>query len=402
MTYRISELMEDFQEQMPWETEPAPLSMERIRQRTLAQVQMPSRKRMGGGKLMKLLAAAAVLSALTMTAGAAEQVWGLRDWFRTALNQQAKEDVEFAEQWGLDVQYRDYVGADQLALLEEHGRVVNQSVTDGDTTMTLVAYYGDEYVMNLYLRVEAPEGTVLPDDVWYCFEETPWVYGGYEGPVGIPEGYAVGEGYIPDLQPLPDEDPQDNRKDFCFQLNHYPTVQRVNGVPQTQWSFTDEVPKTFTAKGLFMKREEGDWERLLFGHFQFDITNAHEVKRLEVPVEGLNYGGHIEYEWSHPSGFSEEVNYDYTVEPISLTISPFTMVTQCRSTCTDPQMLMSVEAEIVMKDGTSVSIQRYIGGESKDGFCHDVEMFSTPVNVEEIDYIFIGRQGNSEVYKVYP
>ncbi len=390
MKLNIADLLDDYREEGLITEEPTPLSLDRIRQRTM-DVVAPRKKHPLRRTLPGLLAAALIISMLSITALAGERALTVSDWFRPALNQSPQEDAAFAQDLELDGLWPSTITGGRLSAIEEHGKIINQSLTQNGTTITLAALYGDEYILNLYFRVEAPEGTVLPDGLDYAFGNGVHLTlsGAPHGVVLVPEGYAISENYLLDLKALPDEDPTDNRKDFLLELHHGQYEQRRNGVLQKQWTFSDQVSKTFTIAGLYHELDNGSFETILTGDFSFDITNAHEVARREIAVTSCTYS----LSWD---------SFCCTIEPVSLTLSPFTAVVESRTISSAQDHSIPMEFRIVLKDGTTERHWKQISLDNEPGFSREVMVFTNPIDLAQIDHILVGDPDYGDIIHKVP
>ena len=90
MKRRISDLLDGYQDSSVELTCGTPLSSERIRELTMSKIQYKEKKTKRLG--FRLLAVAAMIATMVVTAVAAEAVFGAGDWFRQILNIQ-KEQV---------------------------------------------------------------------------------------------------------------------------------------------------------------------------------------------------------------------------------------------------------------------------------------------------------------------
>ncbi len=409
MKMRISDLLDGYREDALITGEATPLSLKRIEKMTMGAIK-PQKKHPIRRFVPKVLAAAAMISMLTVTAIAEEREWKVSDWFRPAVAQQLQEKEKLdqlhdQEQWQQETIWKQTVNESHLKVIDEHGKIVNQSVTQNGATVTLLALYGDEYVLNLYFRVEAPEGTVLPDGLKYRFAK------GTFTAVRPPPGYDRDWGGSNVPEAIPDEDPTDNVKDFILSLKH--GRDGSENPAMKQWNFHDDVPKTVVLPGFYIKtgyekvdyRYKDTYERLFLGPFEFDITNTHEVKRKEIDVTGCEYSGHVQTAW-HPGKEIYEFDYTYTVTPTRLTVSPFTAEIELLHSTSGDYQYAIVDFQIVMKDGTTHTYGEfggYVCCESGDGWAKNVVRFTTPIDPEQIDYILIGNLEHGDtIHKVKP
>ena len=224
MKRRISDML-DHMTVEPVEFEPStPLSSQRIKELTMTKINQKEKKSRRIG--VKVLALAAAISMLGVTAFAAEEIFGAGDFFRSILGLQLQESRDHARENALDVTYAESISEDQIEVVNELGQVYEeQSFTDQGTTMTMTAAYADENIVHMYLKLEAPEGTVLPDDILYTFCDWNSLRRNDENEYRL---FSVGEdapydsiGFTSDcITVLPDSDPTDNKKEFLVTLTN--------------------------------------------------------------------------------------------------------------------------------------------------------------------------------------
>ena len=425
MKRKISDMLDGYSDQSIELTHGTPLSSERIKELTMRKIEYKERKNKRIG--FRLLAAVAVIATLAVTAVAAEAVFGAGDWFRQILNLQLEEDEHRTE--GTDVTVQETVSQDQIEIVNQLGKVFEeQSQTDRGTTVTMHAAYGDAHILHLYFTVEAPEGTVLPDDILYTFHDGNARYSEEE------------ERYIPmtadedapyqtisqqvDVEALPDEDPGDNRKDFHVV---------INGQAGTECKFNDGYSKYFNIWGIYQQvvnanGDEDGYELLAPGSFSFDVglTGEPEVISLK-DAEGFVYGGEKSRTWTHDSPcltacqedltgetdpdsglpiHSESWNYQVTVK--KLTVSSMGVESHVEYTCDDRWKGFGLNFQVIMKDGTSPVTGRY--GSMSDrpmeedggiGESWRVSYFNVPIDLKEVDYILIGDEELGQTMKLY-
>lgn len=420
MKRRISDIMDGFRDEAVELESSTPLSSVRIKELTMSKINQKkekTRKRI----IFKVLVAAAAISLLTMTAFAAEQVFGAGDWFRGILNERLKEDKQVVQENHLDLSIQDTIHEEQIEVVNELGqnfRPVTQS-SEG-TTMTLAAAYADENAIHLYFQAEAPEGTVLPDGILYQFydynkdfdEEGLW----HVLELAEDAPYAL-SGYFSEIEALPDTNPTDNKKDF------HVTITSQSGM---EMKFNDGVPKYYNITGIYERVVDADGDEdgfalLAPGEFTFDIGIVNDAKVVELDVEGLTYGGHKIETWTHDSPCMElceavltgetdpetglpvhSESWDYTVTAKRLTLSPLSADWECAYTTSDKHIGQELKFQIVMKDGTNPRL--FSGGgthNEEEGWSSGTVFFSTPIDLDEVDYILLGDVELGSTYKVY-
>lgn len=387
MKRTVSDLLDGYRDNTVELELSAPLSSQRIKELTMSKVKKTHKVRRFG---VRLLVVAAVISALTMTAFAAETIFNAGDIIRNL--------------------FREDISDSQAEVMNELGGSFQpQTITSEGTTMTLAAAYGDANTVYLYFQVEGPEGTVLPDGIIYDFYD----YSNWdEDVIEIPDGERYDEihGVFIDIEPMPDEDPGDNRKDF------YVTMSAQTG---QKAKFNDGVSKLYNITGLYeqvvnVDQDEDGYERLIPGSFTFDIGLVNEIEMVELDVKGLTYGGSKSRTWIcgyetcgelceglETNGREHTEYWDYSVTAKSLKISPLSAEWECEYEVSDKRRSCAMEFQIVMKDGTSPGMYGVPGGGYSDTRSFGICNFTTPINLSEIDYILIGDPEVGQTHKVY-
>ena len=240
MKRKISDLMDHYRGELPELQMDTPLSSQRIKELTMGKITKCEKK--GKRIVFRILVAAAMIATLTITAFASEEWFDAGSWFREVLNLQLEEDQINAEGTGISVSEGE-VSSGTLTVINQLAQGFRpQTQTSEGTTVTLQAAYGADYMLHLLFHVEAPEGTVLPDDILYEF------YDGNDPNPANRDTLIPGEGapyeHISrqmELEALPDENPTDNIKDFYV---------RVSGQMGTECKFNDGYSKYFIITGM--------------------------------------------------------------------------------------------------------------------------------------------------------
>lgn len=387
MKRTVSDLLDSYRDDTVELELRAPLSSQRIKELTMSKVKKIHKVRRFG---VRLLVAAAIISALTMTAFAAETIFNAGDIIRSL--------------------FRGDINDSQVEVMNELGGSFQpQTVTSEGTTMTLAAAYGDTNTLYLYFQVEGPEGTVLPDGIiydFYDYNDENW------NVVEIPKGERYDEinGVFIDIEPLPDDDPEDNRKEF------YVTMSAQMG---QKAKFNDGVSKLYNITGIYeqvvdVDQDEDGYQRLVPGSFTFDIGLVNEIEMVELDVKGLTYGGSKSRTWTcgfevcgesceglETNGREHTEYWDYSVTAKSLKISPLSAEWECEYEISDKQRSCELEFQIFMKDGTSPGMYGVPGGGYNDTRSFGASNFTTPIDLSEIDYILIGDPEVGQTHKVY-
>lgn len=396
MKRKISDILDIYQDDSVVLAVDTPLSSRRIKELTMSRVKA---KRNVRHKVIRLVAVAAIISILTVTTLAAEQIFNVGDIVRNLFDKNLPENqVEVMNQLG--------------------GSFQPQTITSEGTTITLAAAYGDDHVLYAYLQVTAPDGAVLPDDIHYIFydpnarnhqakygDEDYWEH--IQIPVGNPYQYI--NGYVVNVAPLTDEDPGDNYKEFLL------TVSAQNG---QKARFNDGITKYLNIMGVYeqidnVNGDEDGYVLLAPGSFSFDVGIVNQAEQIELDVAGLTYGGNASRTWI--CGFAEcgsfceglETNgrehteyWNYSVTVRKLVISPLSAEWEIDYTTDKWGLMLGLDFAVVMKDGSRVEMVTTAmrdGGSNSQG----IYRFETPVDLEQVDYILIGDESIENIHIVY-
>lgn len=387
----------------------------------MKQIEQTEKKQTRGGRILfKILAAAAIISLTTVTVSAAEYIFGAGDWFRGRMNDQLQKDMAFVQEEGLNMTVQETVSQGQVEVANALGQnFKEQSITSNGMTMTMKAAYGDAYMLHLYLQVEAPEGTVLPDGIIYEFRDRNDMDHDFVT-VGEDAPYDSLRTNVREITAMPDNDPSDNKKDFTIVLSNQYIPERIQDEPGTECldRLNDGVSKYLNITGIYeqvvnMYGDDDGYIPFATGEFTFDIGLINEAETVEIDVAGKDYGGHVVRRWSHPD--SPEVHFDwcppydendvhteewdYTVTPLELKISPLSAHYQVGYTCSDSKMSYGLAFKIVMKDGTSPMMKDQ-GGFIGEDWTAALLAFTNPLDLDQVDYILIGDPNVGEPVKV--
>ena len=132
------------------------------------------------------------------------------------------------------------------------------AVTENGATITPLAVIADENIYYVRLRVEAPEGTALPD-----LDGDTQGYYQLKASLDVPEGAYTDFSYNVLKTVLADDDPADNRKEFV--LSFY----ALEG--ETDVKFNDKVSKTLSVSGLWIQSPDKEYTPIFTGDFVFDF-----------------------------------------------------------------------------------------------------------------------------------
>lgn len=362
----------------------APLSARRIKGKTMKRI---AKKNTVGFKwISRAAAVAAVIAAMTVTVFAAD----------TVLN----EGKLFGGYFGTSLSDK------QIELIDDIGRTFGESVTSNGTTITPIRAVADSGHYYLHLRVEAPEGVVLPDvseedGYYYDFENTKSYYYSVSGlkksfdPQRMMKLEYVQEmdgGFLQNISfnsgvtTLADEDPTDNVKEFVIRLHNDSDHAIFNGPYEKRLIFY----------GLYIQRwGQYDGQELLTGSFGINIglnDENRDESKLVVDAQDLSF-------------YNEE--YDFTTTLHEITITPLTITLDYSSTTPNNKYIFAKGGpiQLVMKDGRIVEAVDAYYDAAAHAWPHpdsivgvgDYSTFDEPVVVEDIDYILVNGEYTIDV-----
>ena len=305
------------------------------------------RRRMG----VRLLACAALAAVFTVSAMAAYHLWGPGELFDPFFT------LESAPLNGGQKELLDQIGATDLP-----------PVTSNGVTLTPLAAIADEHTLYLRLRLEAPEGTVLPD----MGEQADHIAYDVEL-VNADIGERLNWG-MQKARFLPDDTPGDNSLELVFML--------LGGPNGANW--IDGTSKTLTISGLALFPDDGERMRL-DGKWSFSLDGFYPSKAVEVNPIGA-------------ACWDEETERMVTLE--GLTLSPLSAAfTTSYPTWGDEWAIFALaEIELVFQDGSTVSFDSGSGNTSQgpDGeggvvYFPGVHSFDAPLDLTQLDHIQFGE-----------
>ncbi len=262
------------------------------------------------------------------------------------------------------------------------------------TTITPITAVADDVMLYLYVHVEAPEGTVLPD----CAEGEHYEIHGNDGSYSnVPDIVIAWQEWDTPIngvtvRPMPDEDPEDNKKDFVIRLINDGDIDFNDGLPKylrfgSLWFHASEheiVP--------IHKDTTGRCSRICEGNFVIDVNCGYEDAVLEVDTGEVTY-------------YDEE--YDFTTVIKKVTITPLHIEVECTRTTCDAKYIFprGGPVQLVMKDGTMLqALDAYFDAAAQTELHPDsivgIESFGwfdELIVLEDIDYLVVG---DGEIFDV--
>ena len=353
-----------------------PYSPTRIKEITMKKIHTETKSGKKGFRPARLLVAAAVAAAFTVSALAAGRLLGgelFGDVFSRGDGSLTPGQMET-----IDRLVQTFEGQDGAA---------PAAVTDNGASITPLAALADENVYYLRLRVEAPEGTALPDLDWER-DGTCYQLFGPEADDHLTLEPAEGAypadtfGYQLNFRPLPDSEPNDNVKEFVVQF----TNLSDDGI-----ALNDGVSKQLTIHGLWTQDSDKAYTPIFTGEFAFDIGLNFQSQLLDLAVDGLTWSTQAEDEF-------RGVAYDVTNTMKQMSLSPLSL--SYRYTTTLPADNNWIDAglgpvEIVLTDGTSIPCihgrdtdvgNSQAGTRELEGFV----VFDQPLDLSQVDHLQYG------------
>ena len=355
----------------------SPYSSNRIKEITMKNIRTETKSRKRGFKPARLLVAAAVAAAFTVSALAAGRLLG-GELFGDVFSR-GNDSLTPGQMETIDRLVQTFEGQDGAA---------PAAVTDNGASITPLAALADGNIYYLRLRVEAPEGTALPDLDWErdgaCYQLF-----GPEAADRLTLEPAQGAypadafGYQLDFRPLPDSEPNDNIKEFVVQFANL----SENGI-----TLNDGVSKQLTIHGLWTQDSDKVYTPIFTGEFAFDIGLNFQSQLLDLAVDGLTWSTRAEDEF-------RGVAYDVTNTVKQMSLSPLSL--SYRYTTTLPKDNNWIGAglgpvEIVLKDGTAIPCihgcdtdvgDSQTGTRELEGFV----VFDQPLDLSQVDYVQYGE-----------
>lgn len=375
MRKRISDLLDACQDDSVELSGNTPLSSARIKELTMNKI-TPKKKHLYRLPA-RLLAAAAIVAALTASAFAAVYIAGAGELMQ-----------------GFFAKDGDPLTSGQIESLDQVGQIFEDGVTDNGATITPVAALADEHCYYLRLRVEAPEGTVLPDldpdvDGFYQFAGRNWPEEKLTltGPDGGDLREQANISIMFDW--LPDEVPTDNMKEAVIKIT---PVNSTNSAV----AFNDGTSKVLTIPGLWVQSPYKEYTPIFKGEFAFDIGKHFESRSLAVDGNGADY--------------HDQTGYGFTLWLDRVELTPLSVAIWYRDNIIgEGQNYVYAGLEgmrIVLKDGT-VFLDTMPWWEfdaeangwdaetmMADGPQRDMDFsfpFEQPLDLDQVDYIQFGE-----------
>lgn len=265
MKKRVSDLLDTYRDDSVELFGPTPLSSARIKELTMNKINGAKTVKKAARLTTRLLAAAAVIAALTASAMAVNYAIGAGGLMQ-----------------GFFAGDGESLTTGQIENLDRVGQTFEGGVTDNGATITPVAALADENCYYLRLRIEAPEGTVLPDldpntDGYYQLFGRNWPE--EELTFTSERGESI-EGIGINCEWPPDSDPTDNVKEVVLRFTAQGTEPAV---------YNNQEGKILTIRGLWIQAPDKVYTPVFTGNFVLDVGGSFERRSLAVDCGGADY-----------------------------------------------------------------------------------------------------------------
>lgn len=265
MKKRVSDLLDTYRDDSVELSGPTPLSSARIKELTMNKINGAKTVKKAARLTTRLLAAAAVIAALTASAMAVNYAIGAGGLMQ-----------------GFFAGDGESLTTGQIENLDRVGQTFEGGVTDNGATVTPVAALADENCYYLRLRIEAPEGTVLPDldpntDGYYQLFGRNWPE--EELTFTSERGESI-EGIGINCEWQPDSDPTDNVKEVVLRFTAQGTEPAV---------YNNQEGKLLTIRGLWIQAPDKVYTPVFTGNFVLDVGGSFERRSLTVDCGGADY-----------------------------------------------------------------------------------------------------------------
>lgn len=378
MKKRISDLLDGYADGGVEFSGDTPLSSARIKELTMSKI-TPNKKKMIRWPV-RLLAAAAIVAVLTASAFAVVHIAGAGELMQSFFT---RGDAPLT--------------TGQIEGLDQIGKTFGEGVTDNGATITPIAAIADEYCYYLRLRIEAPEGAVLPDldpntDGAYQLDGKQWPE---EKMTFTSETGEEIKGHGRMVECLPDDDPTDNVKDLVVRY------QALGPEKEGYAVFNNGSLRMLTIHGLWIQSPDKIYTPVFTGKFVLDVGGCFEKRSLTVDCGGADY--------------HDQTGYGYTMWMDQVVLSPLSITVNYRDNVNQAGSEFvgaGIEGlQIVLKDGT-VAYDRvpwWTCGEDgdyplpdgwdpaamlNDGPVRTLEhygLFDQPLDLDQVDYIKYGE-----------
>lgn len=351
------------------ETKPAAVTKKQMKKTTDAVLKKTALKRKPSaakqcGRIL-LIAAAVVAGAAVTAAASGVNLGGLfRGYFEGGVSSDPVRK-----------QTASSLTESQVGVLDKSGAVLNQSVTDNGTTITVKAAVSDKSSAYILLDVVAPEGTKLSRDD-YSFEHAYTVLDLSD----VHSSYSQTQ----KLYTLKDENPNDNKKSFVLEMGCHGFDMRNRKLQLTLSNFS--TVREGKAVESFDHVIEGTWK---FNPFILESS----IRSKELTVNRV-----IQFKpFVNPKASAEvrakaaKETYQCTVKSISF--SPFSAIVSFTGeavTTKGDSFRVPDDLTVHLKDGTEIVVQYPSGGSATGKDSSNVWLFETPIDVNSVASLTLG------------
>lgn len=331
-------------------------------------IEMKTGKRIPFRRIVGIAAALCLILSLCLTAYAARSGFG--DWFRGVFSgPPAREEVYENISAG---QPASSVNEDGEAPASAEAEAAFEGAVDNGTTITPLAAIADNAMCYIRMRIDAPERTQLsipdPDTEGY-------LQLGDEGSfTDLLVNKGTGQSEFGETRLVwEDPVPGDNSVEVVL----------IYAGETGQAQFNDGNERTVNIHNICLQDENHDYSVILEGNWSFELVfPVGEAKALEV--DGLEVHCVINGEPAELEGEQMTLTR-MSISPLSL---EYAYDFRCREDGMIPEPGTCL---VVMKDGTEIATQRG-DGETGDDWTRQTRSLTTPIDVDEVDYIQFGSQ----------
>ena len=366
MKRKISDLLDSYEDPVMDLAYDAPLSPERIKELTMNKITTKRKPRRSG---FRVLAAAAVIAALTATVFAAGSITG---WFRQYFEKQ--NEVPLTNQ--------------QVQYIEENEQVMEEVQLQNNCTIELKSFMTDGQIALMTIHVTAPEGMNITDAQ----------IGNWSGVLDHAIFQPIGETWnssgVDIYPPMDDGDGKDNTVDILFVL-----CGLIEG-RERECAFAEGTTWKVLLEDVVVMCEDTEY----LSQFEVDenggIDLTWEQSQLAYPTYTL-VEGVWEYEFTITEGDFRAI--ELLKEPIPLTVEYKKWTTEHTITSMVLRsMTLTVFADpfvnafepgsctVVLKDGTEIEMsERGRQGLDNEGWTYSPFLAESPIPLDEVDYVML-------------
>ena len=367
MKKRISHMMDYIHDADLELNQGTPLSSQRIKELTMNRITQNKRK--PRRTLYRVLVAAAVVTALTATVFAANNISG---WFRQYFEKQTDTPLT----------------SEQIEFIEDNEQVIEEAQLQNNCTVELKSFMTDGQIAMMTIHVTAPEGMNITDA-----QIGNWA-GNLDHAIFQPIGETWSSSGIDIYPPMDDGDGKDNTVDILCVLSGLieGRERECSFLPGTTWKVLLEDVTVTCEDTEYLSQFEVD------ENGGIDLT--WEQSQLAYPTYTL-VEGVWEYEFTITEGDFRAI--ELLEEPVPLTVEYKGRTTDHTITSMVLRsMTLTVFADpfvnafpldsctVVLKDGTEIAMDDHgRQGIPAEDWHYSPFLAETPIPLDEVDYVLL-------------